>query len=445
MRLGAPTAVAAAGAAIFALHPLQSAAVAYVSGRTDILAFLFVLLSLHGICSFVSGLRDDATMRWRTVGWAGAVLATTAAFAAPLAKESGVVAAPLLLAVAWFLVRTGGSHGDRFPRALTGVVGAAAVLCLGAFIYVLPPAFLDGLGVSISDRFAGAGTVLQTFARLVVWPADLHLDRLEPLAGPNAVAIGVVALVVMAVVVAGVFLRPTRLGLAAAATVICYAPAAGYVPIYPQIADTWIFAGEQLLYAALGPFALLILGLVTGAFYRHGVSRYGDRLAYGSAVVVAVLSVAPVLARQADFADPESVYKATLAYSPSPRACFNLGVFQIGQARYEEALTTYEACLELSPNDARSYDQIGVAHQKLGHRNRAEISYARALELDPEDPFTWSNYASLDATWGYFDDAREKWRHALELSPDFSPAREGLKKLAIVERQRSPRGASGSD
>jgi Flp pilus assembly protein TadD len=120
-------------------------------------------------------------------------------------------------------------------------------------------------------------------------------------------------------------------------------------------------------------------------------------------------------------------------------------VFYIENGRYDDARTTYETCLELSPSDARTHAQLGVTYQKLGKRNLAEISYARALEFDPDDPRIWSNYASLDATWGYFDDAREKWLHALELDPDFAPAREGLKKLAIVERQRSQREGGGSD
>jgi predicted TPR repeat methyltransferase len=443
-RFGAPGAVAAAGAAVFALHPLQSGAVAYISGRTDILAFLFVLLALHGACTAAIATAPDASGATKAKGAVGALLALVAVVAATLSKESGVVAGPLVAATAWFHARSADKDGTRFPRALTGFAAVAVLLALGALVWVLPPAFADGASVSVGTRLAGAGTVLESFARLLVRPVDLHLDRLEALAGPHADTVGAALLAVMAAVVA-VFVRwPARLSMAAVATVLCYAPTAGYIPVYPLIAQEWVFVGEHLLYAVLGPLALFVFGAATGAFYRHGVSRYGDRIAYASILVLAVVSAYPVYARQAVFADAEGLYKATLAHSPSSRACFNLGVFYIENGRYEDARATYEKCLELSPNDARMHAQLGVTYQKIGKRNLAEVSYARALEFDADDPRIWSNYASLDATWGYFDDAREKWLHALELDPDFAPAREGLKKLAIVERQRSQRAGGRS-
>ena len=444
-RFGAPKAVAAAGAAVFALHPLQSGAVAYISGRTDILAFLFVLLALHGTRSAVAATSPGASGANKAKGGVGALLALSAVVAAVLSKESGVVAGPLVAAAVWFLVRTEANEGLRLSRALTWFAAVAVLLGFGALVWVLPPAFLEGASVAFVDRLAGAGTVLESYARLLVYPVDLHLDRLETISGPPAATVGAAALAAMAVTVVLFVVRPTRLGLAAVAAVICYAPAAGYVPVYPAIANEWVFVGEHLLYAVLGPLALFFFGAATGAFYRHGVSRYGDRIAYASIVLFAVASAYPVYARQSEFADPEQVYKTTLEHSPSSRGCFNLGVFYIENGRYDDARTTYETCLELSPSDARTHAQLGVTYQKLGKRNLAEISYARALEFDPDDPRIWSNYASLDATWGYFDDAREKWLHALELDPDFAPAREGLKKLAIVERQRSQREGGGSD
>ncbi|MDP3939726.1 MAG: hypothetical protein Q8R92_16540, partial [Deltaproteobacteria bacterium] len=46
LRLGAPRVPATAGALLFALHPIQTEAVTYISGRTDLLAALFSLLAL---------------------------------------------------------------------------------------------------------------------------------------------------------------------------------------------------------------------------------------------------------------------------------------------------------------------------------------------------------------------------------------------------------------
>jgi Flp pilus assembly protein TadD len=85
------------------------------------------------------------------------------------------------------------------------------------------------------------------------------------------------------------------------------------------------------------------------------------------------------------------------------------------------------------------YVQLGVAYQRMGERNKAEIAYARAVELDANDPYAWSNYASLEAAAGFYPEARVKWEKALALAPGFPPALDGLAKLeALNERSHGP-------
>jgi Flp pilus assembly protein TadD len=145
-----------------------------------------------------------------------------------------------------------------------------------------------------------------------------------------------------------------------------------------------------------------------------------------------------VLARQAQFGDEETVYRATLAHSPSPRACYNLGVVLLTRQRPAEAVSVYEECSRLAPSDAGVYAQLGVAYQKAGDAIRAQMAYTHALELDDADPYAWSNYASLEATLGRYDSARQKWQRALRLEPNFPPAHEGLAKLDAISRREPP-------
>jgi len=69
-----------------------------------------------------------------------------------------------------------------------------------------------------------------------------------------------------------------------------------------------------------------------------------------------------------------------------PRACFNLGVLLLATHRDADAAALYEDCIAISPNDAGMYVQLGVAYQRLGDRNRAELSFAKAIELAADDP-----------------------------------------------------------
>ena len=88
--------------------------------------------------------------------------------------------------------------------------------------------------------------------------------------------------------------------------------------------------------------------------------------------------------------------------------------------------------------------QLGVAYQRLGDRNKAELVFAKAVELAPEDPLAWSNYANLDAASGDYAAARKKWQRALAIDAGFAPALEGLRKLDLIEGQARDAAALSS-
>jgi hypothetical protein len=423
LTLGTGANVAIAGAALFAFHPLQSAAVAYVSGRTDLLATLFTLVAI--LMALRSALRGGLRSH--------VYVAVAASVAAALSKESGLVAGPLA-AGALYCARKPGVRLD-----LQGML-ACVLASLVVALFVVPPAARDGLAVSLSNRLADSGTALVTYARLLVWPTDLHLDRLTPVAGVFRF-LGVWVVLAALLATREFMRRPTPGRYAFFAATLAYLPVSGLVPIYPALSGRWVFTPEQGLYLVLAALAPVT---------ANAVAAGASRLAFNAPpplyrwVRAAPLVLAPIAAfawtdsvihRQRALADEETVYRTTLAHSPSPRACFNLGVLLLDSRRDAEAARAYEDCLQLSPNDAGMYVQLGVAYQRMGERNKAEFAFAKAVELAPSDPLAWSNYANLDAAAGFYADAREKWEKALAIDPAFTPALEGLQKLELVTRE----------
>jgi hypothetical protein len=339
-----------------------------------------------------------------------------------------------------------------------------------------------------------AGSALAAYAPLVGWPSELHLDRFAPVGGTWAAVLGAAFVVGAVAVVLSFVLRPTLVRLGFVVLAAALLPASNLVPVYPAIAASWVFAGEQLMYAPLGVLAALAVGAlhagvtVLGA-RGSGAGRETTRLhpdsarpapsataapmprspiagddptalsrrraktiptvaTIATAVVAGVFiaAAAPaVRARQHDLGDAERTYRATLERSPSPRACFNLGVALLARGDARGAAEVYEQCALISPNDGAVFVQLGVAHHRAGERNKAEIAYGTALRLTPDDPYAWSNYAALDASAGSYAEARRKWERALEIEPGFAPAVEGLAKLDAIEsprRERVPRPPS---
>ncbi|RMF19555.1 MAG: tetratricopeptide repeat protein, partial [Deltaproteobacteria bacterium] len=365
-----------------------------------------------------------------------AVLVAVGIVCAALSKEPGMLAGPLAAGLRVVTYRPAW-------RKIDAIVLAACLATVAAVVAVTPPAAVATPSVGWMVRMRDAGTTLVTFAELLVRPSQFHLDRLTAVGPQPLAAVGVaVALAIIAAVVA--FTRnPTLTRFCGFAAAILYLPASNLVPVYPAIASRWVFTPEHFMYA---PLAALTPLVAAGAY--QSLARL-FRAFGGAGQVAAALSVLTIaatlsgmagreiVARQRLLSDAETVYQNTLAHSPSPRACFNLGVLLLERKDYAQAASIYRRCAQLSPRDAGVYVQLGVALQKLGDPVRARMAYSTAVELAPDNATAWSNFASLEATLGHYDSAREKWKRALELDPRFRPALEGLDKLARVSRQQA--------
>lgn len=357
--LGLPPPAALGAALAFAVHPVQSEAVAYVSGRTDLLCALFVLAAL---------------LAWRSVRRAtdGRAWLTAALLLLALGSKETALLVPLALFVP-------GAHPvvRRPPRPLLPLTVALAWGALFSSRTTLELPSNDLLA-----RLPAMAAMALDYARLLIWPSDLHLERFVSVGGRStghailvsAGALG--ALGVAAAVARRVTGGPVFFALAAAA----YLPIAGVVPIYPAIADRALFAAEHFLY-------LPLLGgapLVTGAAVRVWPARWGPRSARAIAVIVLVAWTARTVVRVRDWRDEETLYRHTLAYEPpAARVWYNLGNVRLAAGDAAEATRLFEAALAREPASGAVHLNLGIALSRLGRHEEALRHYAEALRLDP--------------------------------------------------------------
>jgi protein O-mannosyl-transferase len=407
LTLGGAAASAFAAAILFAFHPLASGSVAYISGRTDLFATFFTLAAARLALGRGAGAGVAA-------GCCAAVLA------AALSKESGLVAGPVVSSILWWRKR---GRGEDVPALL---VALPSVVSLAAAALVFPSAAASAVPVEL--RLRAAGTALLVYAKLVAWPSGLHLDRLTPTGGSVALAAGAV-FVAAASALAVAFVRsPALPALAGMCLLLVYAPGSGLVPAYPAIAERLVFTGEQFLYAPLAVIAMAVAALLAR------LTGTKPLVPIAAATLAMLVWTLPVVLRQKEFSSAERAYRATLAHSPSPRACVNLGNLQYARRAVEAAATTYQACVDLAPEDAGAHGQLAVALQKMGFVEDARRKYERSIELDDSIALVWSNFATLDANTGRYADARVKWNRALALDPREATARAALSRLDAAGR-----------
>jgi hypothetical protein len=375
--LGLGAGVALGASLLFAAHPVQTEAVTYVSGRTDVLCALFVLLGL---------------LAWRRARGAAdaAAVASAAAFGAALLCKEAAMLVPLALLV------PGAHPAERPPRPFLPI--AVTLTWLAAWTAGAGPAVRAG---GLASRLPAIAVATLGYLRLLVWPSGLHLERFTVVPGWSA-GMALAAWAALIGTALGLVLIARRVPgglLLLAVAALTYLPVCGVVPVYPAIADRALFTAEHFLY-------LPLLGLCP--LLATAWPQSGRRVA---PVVIAAVLVAwgiVVVRRNADWRDEETIFRHTIAYNPpAARVWFDLGNLALAKGNLDEAARLYEAALAREPADADAHLNLGVARQRQGRYAEAEAQYRAAIAGNPRLGEAYRGLAALLAARGAGAEAAE--------------------------------------
>ncbi len=106
---------------------------------------------------------------------------------------------------------------------------------------------------------------------------------------------------------------------------------------------------------------------------------------------------------------------------------------------YPAAIKEYVRIIELKPDAAEAFNNLGVAYKKNGDLEKAVESFNRALELRQDYSEAWSNRGWSYAEQGRWSEARKDFERVLELNPDDQGALYGLSR--VLREQRDYAGA----
>ncbi len=380
---------AAICALVFALHPLHTESVSFVSGRTDVIATLFFLLALLAYD------RGRARARWGSIAWSlGAYLL------ALLAKEVAITL-PIVLMLWDRLVRRdlrdGGAAWRVAPRY--AAYGAVTALYLGLRLFAL-----GGLEPG-GDAWGPVLTRALTTVRLVAsytWITIIPYPTSPYYAiAPETVPPGLLW-----------WLAATGLVAALGATgwAVRRAPAAGFgalwfwITLAPSIAVNLLplpsaIMAERFLYLPTVGFSL-VLG--------WGAARLLGPVAWGrttqirpvpSIGLAAVLLVYAVLTlwRNEDWRDEYRLYSRMVETSPdAAMPHINLAFTQLARGEVEPANQHLREAVRLAPGSPRANAGLGLTETILGHR---EAGLRHGLEARTLAPGNADVLASLGALY----------------------------------------------
>ncbi len=319
-------------ALLFAVHPVQSEAVTYLSGRSVSLMAFFSLASLN---LYFTG-RDRKCL------WAQTLLSPLCYVLAVLSKEVAVIL-PLALALGQYGREGNERRGLRQAFAGQGVHWA--ILCSLAVFLALHPGYRQELSACFEIRSLAANGLTQINAVLyllshLVLPQALNIDPDLPVITELSWQLAAEGLALLALFGAGCWgvARRQVAGFGILWFFLHLLPTNSLLPRLDVAND------RQLYLAAWGLFLALAAGLQTLSAGR------GRRLLLVAASLAVITLGGLTMARNRD---------------------------------YQSEVALWEATAKRSPFKARVHHNLGYAYSLARRFGEAEQAYGRALALDP--------------------------------------------------------------
>lgn len=352
-------------AGLWALHPLSTEAVSYVTGRSEQLVGTFYLLACQRWLTWLED--DDKTALAQA--WGVFVLAA-------FTKEVAVTIPVAFLLLEWLVARGGRLSHVRWRGHAPAVVLLFALFGLRWWLYgalTSPSEPLRGWDLQLWTQ----AEVLWRYVGLSVLPLGQTLFHDFPETGLTA-----------------------RSGLALGGLIALTGVALGRAKQAPLLALAWLWFLLVLLPATVIPLK------ETLAEHRAYLSLLG--LCWAGAAALERLG------------RPRSSALAVILVA----GCV-LGTQGRNRAWATEIAIWGEAAVR-SPDSAEAWYGLGDAHRLAGHPQEAIASYRQALALDDSLLDGWTNLGIVLVQTGQSRDAEDAWKQALRRSPTYCKAHNNL-------------------
>jgi tetratricopeptide (TPR) repeat protein len=422
-------------AVVWQVHPLLSDSVTYLSGRTEILGALFMLLTLYGAIRA----RASTTFRGRRAWQATAVVSCALGTGC---KEILVAAPFLVFLYEWLFTSAPVAAGPR-PARLSprgeredaqGValrLGVLFYLALFATLALIPfnlymanfhrSALVTQEHMSSWQYLKIQSEVLVLYLRLSLWPHPLIIDYAGWPTDRTLVQVLPSAAVIVALLMATIYLiaRRRSAGYAGAWFFLILAPTSSLLPLPTEIAT------ERRMYLPLmGIVALVVLGL-NRLIARLRANSFGPRMTDAAVATAAVLlpvvgaEIYRTVVRNEMYKDPIALWTDVVQRRPmNPRAYDNLAYEYNGVGRFDKAKAAWQKAVELNPGNYIGLNNLATMYMKDGNDGEAIARLEAALRVKPDYASPHFNLGRIAYNHGDFATAERELREALRLQDD---------------------------
>jgi tetratricopeptide (TPR) repeat protein len=390
------------GAALYALHPVNVATVAWIAERKNTMAMMFALLTAH--CYLSAG--DDSKRSQRL--YIGSLVFFLLSL---LSKTAGVMLPSVFLCIAWW------------KRGLTkrDIMRAVPFFAI-AFVMGLVTIWFQNHRAMAADfpnrplllRIAGVGPAIWFYIGKALLPINLSPVYPQWTIDPHAL-ISYIPHVCIAAVLVVLWVQQQRWGrgpfVTLAAFLLMLLPVVGLVNVnfhkFSLVADHW-------QYFSLPVAAAAIVWAVAKIFANSTVRT--------TVLAVALVTFAALSWNQSTLYSTSRMWRATLDKNPNSYvAANNLAEDLQERGELDEALKYFQRSLEIFPDYRHALMGEASVYLHMKKFNEAIPPLEELLKVQPDNFFVRFNVGSAYLFTGKPKPAIEQFRAALQIPPDNIP------------------------
>ncbi len=398
---------------LFLIHPAQTEAVSYISGRGDPMSVFFILSALWLFIKFLNPVRgregpqrisasNGVNIKISKSRNVFLSLSFVSMFFAVLSRETAILF-PLFLMIFYisfftkekFVPALKKSFIISFPFWFISVV--YLILRLTVFNFQNTLNFYTQSNIyseNLFYRLFTFGAVLIEYFKIIFWPLGLHMERDFPIFISLfhwPVWLGVIAVLSILYLVFRFYHKEKIWFFSWSWFFVALAPVSGIIPINAFIYEHW-------LYAPLIGFATFAGFYIDRLLYFLKSKNYSVYYFLFTIFLTVCFSFFAVqtIRRNILWGNPVRFYEDILKYSPSSvRIMTNLANLYSARGDLVRAEDLFKKAIESEDGSifAQPYYNLGNLYRDTGRIDEAIEQYKKAIETDPNFPFAYQNLA----------------------------------------------------
>lgn len=423
-------------ALLFAIHPINSQTVNYISARSSSLCVMFYIAALLLFIKY-----KECALSKSILYFMGSFLSFILALCS---REMAIIFPMLVLFYDFVFYRTNENINcePNEEKTISSLIGKYRLYHIPYWLVLIAGVIKVGvpkLVVPFTTNLIMACKSYLYYLELLFLPVKLSIVHFFPVTGSFGSSYAIFAMIVMLVLIAGMafmFKRGKIVSFCIFLYFIALLPTSSVVLANPGAVTTMI--GEHRIYGSAIGFCTIVVLLIIYMSQICGltIKTKKDVTTTNSKIlglsitrlnIIQCVLIVPLLIlcsyltvkRNLDWRDSITLWSAAAEKHPeSFKAYYNLGVSYTQKQLWNTSIFSYIKALKINNNDPETHNNLGIAYKETGQLDRAITEFNKAINLNNNYVDAHFNLAETYRNRGLVEKAIHEYVISLQLKPD---------------------------